>query len=66
MGASHGRDAYLVLQVRLLGFISGSATPFAEDFGLCSPLSWWEKRIIPISATCKTVLMRGKIGKRTD
>lgn len=38
MRASIFRDAALILQVWLLGFISSSATPFTEDFWLWSPL----------------------------
>lgn len=63
MGASICRDASLILQVCLSGFIPSSATPFTEDVWLCSPLSWWDKGIVLLSPTCETVPVRGKIGQ---
>lgn len=55
----------LVLQVWLLGFISSSATPFTEDFWICSPLFCWDKGIVLLSLTCQIAPVRGKVVKVT-
>lgn len=52
MGASHGRDDDLVLQVQLLDFSSGSATAFMRTLGSAHLCPCVEKELILLSPTC--------------